>query len=78
MTEKRRETNKALAYSGAGFSFAAIVGLMAYGGYKLDEWLGTAPWLLVACAMAGVAVATWDLIRTVNALEDGRGGKGRG
>ena len=74
MAEPRRAPNRALALSGAGFSFAAIVGAASFGGYKLDEWLGTGPWLLIVCAMIGVAVATWDLLRIVNALEKKQGG----
>jgi len=58
-----------LAFTGAGFSFAVIIGVMAYVGYRGDLWLGTSPWLLVLGALAGVAVATWDLLRTVSALE---------
>jgi F0F1-type ATP synthase assembly protein I len=75
MAETPRAESKAWALTGAGFSFGAIVGVMAFGGYWLDEWLGTTPWLLISGILCGVAVATWDLIRTVNALDEGRDGK---
>jgi F0F1-type ATP synthase assembly protein I len=66
---KRANRHAALAFTGAGFAFAAIVGVMAYLGHLADEKLGTDPWLLVVGAMLGVALATWDLIRTANAVE---------
>ena len=57
-----------LAYMGAGFSFAAIVGVMALLGHLADGWLRTEPWLLVVGSMVGTAVATMELVRTVSAL----------
>ena len=68
MTTPERAPLAGLAYTGVGFSFAAIVGGMALLGHLADGWLGTEPWLLVLLAMVGVAYATVDLIRTVNAI----------
>ncbi|MEE2711698.1 MAG: AtpZ/AtpI family protein [Planctomycetota bacterium] len=68
MTTPERTPLAGLAYAGVGFSFAAIVGVMALLGHLADGWLGTEPWLLVSLAMAGVTYATMDLIRTVDAL----------
>lgn len=61
--------SRALAFTGAGFSFAAIVGGLTYGGWWLDEWLSTEPWMVCVGALLGVALGTWDLIATVTALE---------
>ena len=58
-----------LAYVGAGFSFAAIVLVMALLGHLADGWLGMEPWLLIAGSLVGVTAATWDLMRTVSAIE---------
>lgn len=66
---KRANRHAALAFTGAGFAFAAMVGVMAYLGHLADESWGTDPWLLVVGAMLGVALATYDLIRTANAVE---------
>lgn len=57
------------AFIGAGFSFAGIILVMALLGHLADGWLETEPWLLVVGSMVGAAVATMDLVRTVNALE---------
>ncbi len=76
MTETPRERNRALAFAGAGFSFAAIVLVMAYAGHLLDGVLGTEPWMVVVGSMIGVAAATWELIRAVSALEKKRPGAG--
>ena len=62
-------TGNALALMGQGFTFAASVGIMAYAGHKADEWLGSEPWLLITGTMIGVALAIYNLIRTVEAWE---------
>ena len=66
-----------LSFVGVGFSFAAIVGLLAWLGHLLDERLGCTPWLLILGGLAGVALATWDLIHTVSALEKKRASRER-
>ena len=60
---------KSLVFLGQGFTFAAVVGVAAFAGHKADEWLGTDPWLLLTATLIGVALATIDLIRTVEAWE---------
>ncbi len=44
MTTPERAPLAGLAYTGVGFSFAAIVGGMALLGHLADGWLGTEPW----------------------------------
>lgn len=63
------DRHRGLVFVGSGISFGAMVGVMAFIGYRADLWLGTKPWLLAAGAMVGVAVGMWDLIRTVRVLE---------
>ena len=49
--------------AGVGFSqgwqilveLLAIIALFAFGGYKLDEWLGTKPWFLASLMIVGYA-----------------------
>ena len=60
---------KSLVFLGQGFTFAAIVGVMAFAGHKADAWLGTDPWLLITGTLLGVGLAMYDLIRTVTAWE---------
>ena len=61
----KEETNRktGLAYAAAFSLFAAVVsGLL--GGWLLDRWLGTRPWLLVAGVILGAAAGFYELIRT--------------
>ena len=42
--------------------------LFAAGGYYLDRWLGTAPWLLLVGALFGMVSVFTYLIRLANRL----------
>jgi F0F1-type ATP synthase assembly protein I len=61
--------SRGLAYLGAGFTFSAVVGGMALLGHWLDQRLESAPWLLIVGALLGVGMATYELLKTVNAVE---------
>jgi len=52
---RRRETAVQMAALGLEFSGSVIGGLAL--GYYLDDWLGTAPWLLVLLTFGGMAGA---------------------
>jgi ATP synthase protein I len=41
----------------------AVVGVL--GGYLLDGWLGTRPWLLVALSLVGISVGFYAFIRAM-------------
>jgi ATP synthase protein I len=41
----------------------AVVGVL--GGYLLDGWLGTKPWLLVALSLVGISVGFYAFIRAM-------------
>jgi Putative F0F1-ATPase subunit Ca2+/Mg2+ transporter len=58
-----------LRYIGVGLSFGAFVGVGGYLGYLCEGWLHTGPWLRLVGILAGVALGTYDLIRTAEALE---------
>ena len=47
----------------------AVVGGMALLGHWLDQRLESAPWLLIVGALLGVGMATYELLKTVNAVE---------
>ena len=34
-------------------------------GYLVDDWLGTSPWLLLACLMVGLFTGFYELAKTV-------------
>ena len=63
------ETNRktGLAYAAALSLFAAVVsGLI--GGWLLDRWLGTRPWLLVSGIVLGAAAGFYEFIRQTSKL----------
>ncbi len=57
---------QALAVTSAiGVEMAVTVTLGFYGGRFLDGQLGTAPWLMVAGVLLGVAAGVWGIINIV-------------
>ena len=58
-----------LRYIGVGLSFGAFVGVCGYLGYLAEGWFHTGSWLRLVGILSGVALGTWDLIRTATALE---------
>jgi len=61
---EKEEVNRksGLAYA-AGFSLFASVVSGLIGGWLLDRWLGTNPWLLVAGIVVGAAAGFYEFIR---------------
>jgi F0F1-type ATP synthase assembly protein I len=51
-----------------GLRLAVALGLGAYGGHKLDQWLHIEPFGLVGGCFLGLAVGLTHVIMTVNAL----------
>lgn len=67
--DDKQETNRksGMAYAAAFSLFASVVsGLI--GGWLLDRWLGTAPWLLVAGIVLGAAAGFYELIRITSKI----------
>lgn len=56
-----------LASIGMTMVLATVIGLA--GGYYLDRWLGTSPWLMLAGLGFGVAAGFVSLFRVVKAAE---------
>lgn len=50
-------------YAGHGIQFAIVLGLFAFFGVKLDDWLGTEPWLLLLMLFLGFTGATVSLVK---------------
>ncbi|HMS15348.1 MAG TPA: AtpZ/AtpI family protein [Planctomycetota bacterium] len=66
----RKDSDRAwVAMVGVGFQFLATAGVWAGFGAYLDHRLLTTPWLLILGVMLGVALATWNLIRSVEQLD---------
>ena len=56
-----------LSTVGITLVLATVIGLA--GGYYLDKWLGTAPWLTLIGLGFGIAAGFVNLFRTVNRAE---------
>ncbi|EKV32592.1 ATP synthase protein I [Caenispirillum salinarum AK4] len=53
------------------FTAAVLVGVAI--GYFLDDWLGTAPWLMVLFLLLGFASGAMNVYRTVQGLDQSVG-----
>lgn len=51
-------------YAGVGLQFAATIGLFAYGGWALDDALGTTPWFLIVGVFLGATGGFIKLVTT--------------
>lgn len=66
-----------MKYAQIGLQLAAGVGLGFWAGYRLDALLGTAPWLMLGGAAAGLAAGFYLMIRELPGENDpARRGKG--
>ena len=58
---------------GLGFSIAAqlVAGVLigGAGGYFLDRWLGTTPWLMVVLLVVGFAAGIMNVVRTAREMQ---------
>ena len=52
-----------LAYASLGLEVVVPVLLLTFGGYWLDDRLGTLPWFLLIGAFLGMAVGFYNLFR---------------
>ena len=52
-------------YLAIGSTFLASVGLCLFGGWWLDRWLGTSPWLTLIGAFFGIATGFYLFFKTV-------------
>jgi len=64
---KSLQENVARSGPVAGASYTLVGGILLLGGigYVLDDWLGTAPWLLITGLFLGIVVGFYELARTV-------------
>ena len=53
-----------LSVVGIALVMCTVIGLA--GGYYLDRWLGTSPWLTLIGLVVGIAAGFVNLIRSVN------------
>ena len=63
-----------MAMLGLGFEIAIPVVVLLFVGFKLDDWLETRPWLMIAGMLLGMLVGFYNLYkRVVPARPDGDG-----
>ena len=58
-------------YIGLGAQFALTMAFFTLGGYGLDYWLGTTPWLTICGAFLGMAALFIQLFRVAGSLGSG-------
>src|SRR5262249_32618713 len=75
----RRWIRQLGALSGVGLTLVISTVLGLWGGYVLDRWLGSAPWLTLVGLLLGIAWGFVNLVRAVGMFgrEDGEGERDR-
>jgi ATP synthase protein I len=75
---ERRSVRQAgnLAQVGLTLVIATVLGL--WGGYALDGWLGTSPWLTVVGLLLGIVSGFVNLFRVAGVFGAEKGGGTRG
>ncbi len=68
--DSRTKWGHHLRLSSVGLTLAIAVAIGALGGWWLDDYLGTDPWLTVAGLVLGSAAGFYELIREVNRSSD--------
>ncbi|MGH7263311.1 MAG: AtpZ/AtpI family protein [Candidatus Rokuibacteriota bacterium] len=61
----RRRLRQLAALSGVGLALVVSTVLGLWGGYVLDGWLGTSPWLTLIGLLLGIAAGFVNLFRAV-------------
>lgn len=59
---------KAQPYIDASWQLVGAVGLGSLAGWWLDKKFGTTPWLLVGCALLGIAVGFYAFFKALMTL----------
>lgn len=67
-----------LRYAGLGVELVIPLLLGLWGGYKLDAWLETGPWLMIVGVMLGMAAGFLNFFRAVLPRKGGGDDPGEG
>jgi ATP synthase protein I len=62
-TDWRASLREAGPYLGLGMQLALTMAFFTLGGYLLDRWLDTVPWLTIGGALVGMAAVFIQLVR---------------
>ncbi len=68
----RRWIRQVGVLSGVGLALVASTVLGLGGGYYLDRWLGTSPWLTLVGLLLGIAAGFVNLFRAVGVFDGER------
>ena len=63
LDQKKRQFNVYARYSSMGFQMLAIILLGVFGGFKLDGWLNTKPFLTIILSFSSVILAIYYVTR---------------
>ena len=68
LSDTARRMREAQPYIGAVWKLVggAVVGVL--GGYFLDKWLGTGPWLLLGLSLVGIGVGFYGFLHEMTRL----------
>ena len=61
--KRKRGLENYARYSGMAFQMLAIILILVFAGYKLDEWLNTRPVLTIIFSIASVIIAIYSVTR---------------
>jgi ATP synthase protein I len=61
--QKKQQLNSYARYSAMGFQMLAIIAAGVLGGYKLDQWLHTAPYLTIVLSVLSVFISIYSVTR---------------
>lgn len=62
-------------YSTVGLMFPVSIAVGAAGGYFLDKWFKTAPYLLIIFTFYGIAAGFWNLYKVTRRNDKPKSGK---
>ncbi|HUB08984.1 MAG TPA: AtpZ/AtpI family protein [Myxococcales bacterium] len=60
--DRDEATRNAFRYMDVGWTMLASVSAGLLGGFLLDRWLHTGPWLLVTGALLGIGTGLYELV----------------
>jgi len=61
--QKKQQLNSYARYSGMGLQMLVIIMAGVFGGYKLDQWLHTAPLLTIILSIISVFISIYSITR---------------
>lgn len=74
---QRRWVRQLGVLSGVGLTLVVATVLGLWGGYVLDGWLGSSPWLTLVGLLLGIVAGFVNLFRAVGAVGGERAGDGK-